>query len=625
MSVKNFVSYGDAETIFTEFASEIKSNRKKINDVSYEYYIRNGQKNLAPMNQPSSSMWGVSFTNNGDGTYTVNGTNSRSDSAYAFPMIVNPGYFKPGRYTLSGIPSGTANVFLTFRYNTGSGNVNVARISGETPTITFDLTSAQVAAATSSFNFLLSVSGNAVIDNVIISPMLVYEEVGEIDSSFEKYHKTNKELEVSKADQAEVNTINNLLGAKNLLPSGAKRTVLNGITFGIGADGHIGVTGTATADARIAWYFTRKLPAGKYTIGKVVYNAATTGGIGNFAIMNRTGGTIANVKEISFSGGETTDFTLDNDVIFTEAAIYVKSGTTVNLRIYPYVYEENTKDQNYTPYVPSNSEVISHAANSFLGAKNLLPNENTPTTVTAGNVIYTKQADGTITTNGGITASSDSNYNFWAIANDVLLPPGRYILSGCPDGGAEGTYCLYIHFRNSDNTEWAECHINGGGDTPFTVPDGRKQFITIRIKKNTVIPAGGFTFKPMIRLAEDSDAIYRPYAMTNREITNELVHDSYVSSGLTCTGCEIIAGGYTKIGNLVVVCMRIKATATGNDKLISGFPAYTKKTNSNNSLAILAPKAGAAISDPASVHLYYGGVMHIDNVTENGHYFINMV
>ena len=322
-----------------------------------------------------------------------------------------------------------------------------------------------------------------------------------------------------KANQAEVNMINNLLGAKNLLPSGAKRTVLNGITFSINADGSINVSGTATADARIAWYFTRNLPAGKYTLGKVVYNAETTGGIGNFAIMNRPSGTIANVKEISFSGSETTDFTLTNSVIFTEAAIYVKSGTTVNLRVHPYVYEENTKDQSYTQYVPSNSEVLSHAANSFLGAKNLLPNENTPATSTQGNVTFTKQADGTIKTNGGITASADAIYVYRQITDDILLPPGRYIISGCPDGGAEGTYCFYIHFRNADNSGWAEYYINGGGDTLFTVPDDRKQYITIRIRKNTVIPAGGFTFKPMIRLAEDSDAIYRPYAMTNRELT----------------------------------------------------------------------------------------------------------
>lgn len=322
-----------------------------------------------------------------------------------------------------------------------------------------------------------------------------------------------------KANQAEVNMINNLLGAKNLLPSGAKRTVLNGITFSINADGSINVSGTATADARIAWYFTRNLPAGKYTLGKVVYNAETTGGIGNFAIMNRPNGTIANVKEISFSGSETTDFTLTNSVIFTEAAIYVKSGTTVNLRVHPYVYEENTKDQSYTQYVPSNSEVLSHAANSFLGTKNLLPNENTPATSTQGNVTFTKQADGTIKTNGGITASADAVYVFRQITDDILLPTGRYIISGCPDGGAEATYCFYIHFRNAGNTGWEEYYINGGGDTLFTVPDNRKQYIAIRVKKNTVIPAGGFTFKPMIRLAEDSDAIYRPYAMTNRELT----------------------------------------------------------------------------------------------------------
>ena len=48
----------------------------------------------------------------------------------------------------------------------------------------------------------------------------------------------------------------------------------------------------------------------------------------------------------------------------------------------------------------------------------------------------------------------------------------------------------------------------------------------------------------------------------------------YISTGLTCEGCEIVAGGYFKIGQIVFVNMEIVATASGNLS-ISGFPTYS--------------------------------------------------
>lgn len=53
---------------------------------------------------------------------------------------------------------------------------------------------------------------------------------------------------------------------------------------------------------------------------------------------------------------------------------------------------------------------------------------------------------------------------------------------------------------------------------------------------------------------------------------------SYTTSGLTPTNCTINAGGYCKIGNLVIVNMRITALADSNVQ-ITGFPSMNEKVS----------------------------------------------
>lgn len=259
MSDKNFMAYGDAESILTGYANGINANKKNLSDISYEYYIRNGLKNLAVMNQESSTMNTIAFTNNGDGTWTVNGTNNKSSSAYCFPMIVGPGYFKPGRYTLTGIPSGAENISLTLRYNGGSGNTSIATVNGSTPSVTFDLTAAQVAAATLNFNLMIGVPASAAVNNVTVSPMLVYEEVGSISSTFEKAGKTNKELEAEKLSLE----ANSILGSKNLLPNDASTTTINNVLYTVNSDGTINISRTDT-QTQISTMYISSITEDKY-------------------------------------------------------------------------------------------------------------------------------------------------------------------------------------------------------------------------------------------------------------------------------------------------------------------------------------------------------------------------
>lgn len=149
--------------------------------------------------------------------------------------------------------------------------------------------------------------------------------------------------------------------------------------------------------------------------------------------------------------------------------------------------------------------------NNVLGAKNLLP--NIAQSQTTGGITYTVNSDGSITVNG----TSDMLY-FYPIYNlNFILPKGKYVLNGCPSGGAENTYRLTLE-------------TNSGG-TIFDIGEG----VEFELLENTIITrcyfrvASGQTFsnaivKPMIRLASISDDTYVPYAMTNRELTDDATY-----------------------------------------------------------------------------------------------------
>ena len=66
------------------------------------------------------------------------------------------------------------------------------------------------------------------------------------------------------------------------------------------------------------------------------------------------------------------------------------------------------------------------------------------------------------------------------------------------------------------------------------------------------------------------------------ELNSNLNANQYKSQ-LNFVNCEYVAGGYTKIGNLVVVDIRIKCK-NGGDVQLSGFPTYTNKTTNGKNI-----------------------------------------
>lgn len=117
-----------------------------------------------------------------------------------------------------------------------------------------------------------------------------------------------------------------------------------------------------------------------------------------------------------------------------------------------------------------------------------------------------------------ITISSDSAVTAvdYKIADYLYLPAGRYKISGVPSGASAQTYGLwYAVWKNDDSGYLTNGYFYD--DIEITLP--YKTRVTIYLEVTAGVTIGTKTFYPMIRLATDTDPTYKPYAMTNRELT----------------------------------------------------------------------------------------------------------
>ena len=211
------------------------------------------------------------------------------------------------------------------------------------------------------------------------------------------------------------------------------------------------------------------------TSGNIFYDAN-----GNHLITTYTGGTFTSPENAEFVA-----FNVSNEI----------NHNTVQL-------EEGSSLSAYSPY--SNICPI----DGFDGVevkrtgKNLLKVVETAQTIRG--VTFTVNEDGTILANG--TASDRIRFYF---NPTFTVPAGSYILSGCPSGGGDGTYNLLvsannIYFRDIGNG------ITINASTNITNP--------------AIIISGGTTcdnllFKPMLRLATETDPTFEPYQSQSISIT----------------------------------------------------------------------------------------------------------
>ena len=144
-----------------------------------------------------------------------------------------------------------------------------------------------------------------------------------------------------------------------------------------------------------------------------------------------------------------------------------------------------------------------------LGAKNLLENEKSTQTISG--VTFTVNSDGSVLADGTAT-----DIIWFQINNGFKLNDVEYTLTGCPIGGGENTYEVQIRSTESSSSLWQFIVDRGDGATGLC-SSSRTYIAFIGIKSGVTVT--NLLFKPMLRLATDSDSTYQPYAMTNKQIT----------------------------------------------------------------------------------------------------------
>lgn len=270
------------------------------------------------------------------------------------------------------------------------------------------------------------------------------------------------------------------------------------------------------------------------TIIGAINEAAQSGGSGGHTILDDGGTALSQEDNLQFVGVYSEDDSVNDttkvNIVreMTQAQYELLSADEkkgiIRLTDNNYVCESDEVAYDLANNVSVETELDSKedwVSNGVLGAKNFLNFPYHETTHSENGVDWTVYSDGTVKANGKATGGNSTliiRTNNQKIKS--LIEGNSYILTGCPNGGGLSTYGIRIYFRDSNDTNLVNAWDTGDGYS-FTLPSGNgydHDYGFIRVYEGTTVD--NLIFKPMIRLASDTDETHRPYAMTNKELTD---------------------------------------------------------------------------------------------------------
>ena len=193
---------------------------------------------------------------------------------------------------------------------------------------------------------------------------------------------------------------------------------------------------------------------------------------------------------------------------------------------------------------------MSYVDNGILGAKNLTPSKEI--SQTKNGIVFVVDSNGIVTLNqtadNTIFRSTISDNNPDNIK--LHLKAGSYIYSLC-DANISGVSIVVKDMNNVDVLRTTT--LTGA---TFTLAEDKDVTIDWRIETGTSF--SNTKFKAMIRLATDSDPTYQPYAMTNRELTDnagspkKMLIRTLANGKITATIPKNLGSSYTQ-GSLKLI------------------------------------------------------------------------
>ena len=368
-----------------------------------------------------------------------------------------------------------------------------------------------------------------------------------VDTNIEASDTIVEQIDQNASDiddiDAEISAICNVYGSKNMCPTESR--VIQGFTYAPDKDGYMSCS--TSTDTR-SWGYTYanqkfRLKKGTYFIKAFEKTAYTTGYVG-LQIFDSNGNAIFIATWATLlSTGQT--FTLAAD---TDIGVEYKLGDGA----YAFMIMDNRiKDRTYVPYAPTNRDCMSYAVNTKLGAHNLLQNHFT--TQTVNGITVTVASDGVVTLNGTLTSSyAVIPISRYTDHGNLPIMNGAYTLTGHPKTYT-GTADLVLRFYNPNGDE--ANHDDRGDGTTVNYVRGSDYNVAIIVQGGIGKTITNAVVKPMLRTVEDTDTTFAPFAMTNRELTEDTLYSETTVSGLTKTKI-------TKVGKTITMTFNSENPAT---------------------------------------------------------------
>lgn len=512
----NIVDYAEALSNGTSSITfaEVKAGIDKVGNTVDEDELRDTVgwtgKNKLEINRASGSTThgGITYVRNNDDTFTANGTSTSS-----YWEITRQLPIKAGTYKLSSTNTNNSNVWIDYTFATagnkrssGNGEIEVTIATDDTVSV------------------YLNVETGYVASDLVFYPMIRLATIS--DATFEAFHKSVEEV------VEQIYEDNGILGAKNLLsyPYSETSKTVNDITFTDNGDGSINLVGTSTGTAE----FGIKFASANYRPIANDYKISIAGLVnGVQAQIEAINGTtfVKTLAQITATESE-KEISIDyNGYDKVKIIIQVLNGTEIStaITIKPMIRLASDPDSTYRPYAMTNRELtdslnskLSFTDNNILGVKNLL--NNTATSTIISDVSFNIGTDGSVTVNG--TASAEIKFAL----GDFNYNDENLILSGSEDG-SNSTYSLNVAYINSGGAYISE-QDEQDGELKLTVPStATKMRVRIFIRNGATL--SNVKFYPMLRLASDSDNTYKPFAMTNKQLTDSIAPMSSEISDLS--------------------------------------------------------------------------------------------
>lgn len=157
-------------------------------------------------------------------------------------------------------------------------------------------------------------------------------------------------------------------------------------------------------------------------------------------------------------------------------------------------------------------------------------------TTTKNGVAFTVNSDFSITCNGTATADSTLDLCFITLSQNV-----KYTLTGCPAGGSNSTYKLYL----IDTIEWNRLPQDKGNGITFSPPDTIMWKAAIKISSGQI--CDDLTFYPMLRKTDMyDDAEYEPFSEDLQTQINKLREQITAASAMNTTVLDVQGGDKTE-------------------------------------------------------------------------------